>query len=190
MSGLSLETLHRAGLSAAVVAIPSESGPLAEPPPAPLRWTAEAEVDAGADRVWDAIEDLSAIPRYHPEVDRVELVSGDAHRATGARDRCVVESGRRAGWCEERVVEHERGVRSVVDFPADTWGIGRMLDGFRVELSTAPAGPNRTRVRLRAFYRPRRWWVALADRLGLRRVMRRRAAATLRGLARHVESAG
>jgi hypothetical protein len=118
----------------------------------------------------------------------VELLSGSARRAPGVSYKCVVPSGKRAGWCVERVIEHVPLERTTVAFPEDSWGLSRLLGDFTTELSVAPAGaPDRTRVQLAAHYVPQGWRARILNRLGLRWVMRRRARQTLGRLGKLIE---
>lgn len=156
--------------------------------PSPLQWRISLEVQAPLAEVWEAVEDVSLIPAYHPEVRQVELLSGSTQRAVGTSYKCIVPSGKRAGWCLEQVVEHVPFERTTVAFPADSWGLSRLLGDFTTELSVAAAAtPERTRVQLAARYVPQGWRAGLMNRLGLRWVMRRRARQTLDRLAKLIE---
>jgi hypothetical protein len=49
------------------------------------QWTVEIAVDAPLKRVWEVAEDVTLIPNYHPEVDklvggRARVRAGDPHR--------------------------------------------------------------------------------------------------------------
>ena len=69
------------------------------------QWKVEIHINAPVAKVWDAIEDLTRIPQYHPDVRSVEYLSGQTKRAPGVTYKCVVPEGRK-GWCVERVVEN------------------------------------------------------------------------------------
>lgn len=155
----------------------------------PLQWQVSLEIGAPLAEVWDVVEDVSLIPAYHPEVRQVELLSGTARRAPGMSYKCIVPSGKRAGWCVEQVIEHVPFERTVVGFPADSWGLSRLLGDFTTELRVTPAAtPDHTRVNLAAYYRPRGWRGWGLNRLGLRWVMRRRARLTLERARRLIEA--
>ena len=157
-------------------------------PSIPLQWRVSLDVHAPLAEVWEVVEDVSLIPEYHPEVRQVELLSGSARRSPGMRYRCIVPSGKRAGWCVEQVLEHVPLVRTTVAFPEDSWGLSRLLGDFTTELSVADTGPARTRLELAARYVPRGWRARVLNPLGLRWVMRRRAGRTLERLRRLVEA--
>lgn len=151
------------------------------------QWEVEACINAPVTRVWDAIEDLSLIPQYHPVVRSVEYVSGQTRRAPGVAYKCVVPEGRRKGWCVERVVEHIPNRKTTVAFSEDSWGMGQMLDEFLAETTVEPRGNNTTMVQLKAYYIPRGFRMRLMHSLFMRRMMRKRAILTLKGLKRIVE---
>jgi len=154
----------------------------------PKQWQISLEVGAPLTEVWDVVEDVSLIPAYHPHVRQVELLSGTARRAPGMSYKCIVPSGKRAGWCVEQVTEHVPLERTVVVFPADSWGLSRLLGDFRTELSVAPATPDSTRVELVAYYRPQGWRAWVLNGLGLRWLMRRRARQTLEQARQLIEA--
>jgi uncharacterized protein YndB with AHSA1/START domain len=152
--------------------------------PATPQWRIVLEVHAPRNQVWEAIEDVSLIPEYHPDVRQVELLSGSARRAAGISYKCIVPTGPRAGWCVEQVIEHVPGQRTTVSFPADSGGLSQLLADFTTELSLAPgAASDRTCVELAAYYVPRSWHARVLNAAGLRWLMRRRARRTLERLA-------
>lgn len=150
------------------------------------QWQAEVRIAAPLAAVWEAVDDISLIPEYHPDVRHVEFLSGQARRARGVRYKCVVPEGRK-GWCVEEVVAHRPYERTTVAFAEDSWGIGRMVENFLTEISVEPVASGETVLRLRAWYRPKGWFTRLTNPLVLRRMMRSRAFATLDGLKRLVE---
>jgi uncharacterized protein YndB with AHSA1/START domain len=152
---------------------------------APLQWRTQIVVAAPHERVWAIADDITLIPRYHPEVRRVELISGARRRAAGVRYRCTIPEGRR-GNCVEEITEYVPGSRFVTAFPEDSWGLGEQLADFTVETVIEPV-PEGTRIQLNARYRPRTLLMKLLNPLGLRRLMARRAFRTLAGVKRLVE---
>lgn len=150
------------------------------------QWQAEVMVRAALADVWNAVDDISLIPEYHPEVRHVEFLSGQARRAKGIRYKCVVTEGRK-GWCVEEVRAHQPYERTTVAFSDDSWGISRRLADFLTEISVEPGEGGETLLRLRAWYRPRNWRTRLANALVMRRMMRKRAMKVLEGVKRLVE---
>jgi uncharacterized protein YndB with AHSA1/START domain len=152
-----------------------------------LQWEIEAHIRAPVAKVWNAIEDLSLIPKYHPVVRSIECVSGQTRRAPGATYKCVVPDGRQLGWCVERVIENVPNQRMSVSFPEDSWGVSNMFEDFIVETTLESAADGTTRVRLAAFYLPKRLTVRVMNALVIRRMMRKRARQTIHGFKRLVE---
>ncbi len=59
------------------------------------QWNVKIRINAPVAKVWDAIEDLTLIPKYHPDVRSVEYLSGQTKRAEGVTYKCVVPEGRK-----------------------------------------------------------------------------------------------
>jgi uncharacterized protein YndB with AHSA1/START domain len=152
------------------------------------QWQVAIVINAPVARVWEASEDLSLIPSYHPVVKHVEYVSGGPARAPGVAYKCIIPEGPKKGWCVERVVEHVPMQKTSVSIPEDSWGMSRMLDGFLAEATLEPSGHGGTLVRFTAYYAPRGLVARLANLLFLRRMMSSQARLTLEGLRRLVES--
>ena len=153
---------------------------------APLQWQTEIIVAAPRERVWAIADDITLIPRYHPEVRHVELISGAERRAAGVRYRCTIPEGRK-GNCIEEVTEYVSGSRFVTAFPEDSWGLSEQLAEFTVETVVEPVAEG-TRIRLNAYYLPRSPLMKLLNLLGLRRLMARRARRMLSGVKRLAEA--
>jgi len=149
----------------------------------PLQWHTQISIAAPKERVWAIADDITLIPQYHPDVRRVELISGAKSRAPGVRYRCTIPEGRK-GSCIEEITEYVPGSRFVTAFPEDSWGLSKQLADFTVETVVEPA-PEGTRIRLNAYYRPRTLLMKLLNPLGLRRLMARHAFRMLAG-ARHL----
>ncbi len=145
-------------------------------------------ISASKDRVWSIVDDVSLIPRYHPEVGKVELLSGQRTRSIGVRYQCIVLEGRRKGSCIEEVTSYVPGERMTTAFPEDTWGISRMLQEFSVETVVSSRADGRTELVLNAHYKPIGWRIRLANAAFLRYVMARRARQTIEGIKRLAEA--
>ena len=152
-----------------------------------LQWQAAEIIDASIDRVWEAIEDLSLIPQYHPVVRDVEFPSGGRRRAPGVEYKCIIPTGPRRGWCVEKVVDHVPLQSSTVAFTADSWGLGKLIGEFVTEIAVESVGSSKTHVSLRGYYAPRGWRGWIFNALVIRRTMRRRAIDTMRGFKRLLE---
>jgi uncharacterized membrane protein len=150
------------------------------------QWQVDIIINAPLKRVWDAVEDLSLIPKYHPEVRTVEYVSGQTRRAEGVSYKCIVPKGRK-GWCIERVVEHIPYEKTTIDFPEDSWGLSRMFSDFVTEINVKSGENDSTIATLVAFYNPKGALTAVMNALFIRRMMRKRALQTLASFKKLVE---
>jgi uncharacterized protein YndB with AHSA1/START domain len=151
------------------------------------QWTVEIVVDAPLKRVWEVAQDTTLIPRYHPEVEKVDLIAGQAKRSLGTRYRCNILEGRRAGSCVEEVVAYEPERMLTTRMVSDTWGIDRMLTDFRVEATVSPRTETSTTLKFQAFYEPVGLKNRLLNTLVLRRVFRKRSLAVMNGIKRVAE---
>jgi hypothetical protein len=152
-----------------------------------FQWQVDGIVHAPPEATWAAIDDLSLIPQYHPVVRSVEFPSESSRRAPGVEYKCVIPTGSRRGWCVEKVIDHIPLRSTTVGFTDDSWGLSKLIDDFVTEISIEPSAGSTTRVILRGFYAPKGWWGVVLNALVLRRGMRNRAAATLRGFKRLLE---
>jgi Polyketide cyclase / dehydrase and lipid transport len=151
------------------------------------QWKASIIIAASRNHVWSVVDDITLIPNYHPEVRKVDLLSGHRNRQIGARYRCTITEGRK-GSCVEEVVECLPGERMATAFSEDTWGISEMFRDFVVESVLLPRGSHETIVVLEAFYEPVGLKAKFLNALFLRGMMKRRALRTLQGIKRMVES--
>ena len=152
-----------------------------------LQWVTDVQINAHTSAVWAVIDDLSLIPRYHPEVEKVECLSGATKRAAGVAYKCIISEGPRKGWCVEKVVEYDPNRKMTVSFPEDSWGMSEMLKNFSTELTIEPTVSGGTWVKLRAYYSPRDLKTRVANVLLIRHRMRKRAHRMLQGLKQIVE---
>ena len=135
-------------------------------------------IAAGSDEVWAVVSDPVHLPRWWPDVVRVEeatpeawtnvLTSSKGKSLRADFTRVAAERGRRIAWRQE-----------VEETPFE-----RILSEAVTEVTLSPSGNDSTRVELRARQRPRGW-----ARLGsflLRRAARRKLEEALDGLERAV----
>lgn len=153
-----------------------------------VQWQVETTIEAPVAKVWEAIEDLTLIPSYHPEVGEVDFLSGQTRRAPGVSYKCIVSKGLK-GWCVEKVVEHIPMAKTSVSIPEDSWGLGKMFKDFLAEITVTPKEDGATTlVMLYAYYHPKGPLMRLINTLLLRRIMQKRAHQTFTGLKKMVES--
>jgi hypothetical protein len=140
-----------------------------------MQWEVSIDIKSPLKKVWDAMDDLTLIPRYHPDVRTVEFVSGQTKRAAGVSYKCIVPEGRK-GWCVERVIEHVPYRKTSIDFPSDSWGISKMFSNFVTDIEVTAIDNSSTRVRLAAYYEPIGFLNKLMNIIFIRRMMQRRAS--------------
>jgi len=144
-------------------------------------------IRAPREKVWEATEDLSLIAKYHPDVGRVELLSGDARRAPGVEYQCFVTEGPRQGNCIERVIEnipYEMTSTLSVD---DTWGLCKLLRDFVTDTSLSSADGQTTIVTMLGYYEPTGFMARIMNLLVIRRTMKKRGLDVLTGIKKMVE---
>ena len=146
-----------------------------------FQWRTSVNISTPLDRVWAIVDDISLIPQYHPEVRKVDLLSGRNTRAIGVKYRCTIPEGRR-GSCIEEVVDYIPGQRMATTFSEDTWGISKMFANFVVETVLVPHGDSDTVLVLEAYYDSIGWKTWVLNALFLRRLMARRALRTIEGI--------
>ena len=151
------------------------------------QWTVEIVVDAPLKRVWEVANDITLIPQYHPEVDKVDLIAGQAKRSLGTKYQCNILEGRRPGSCVEEVVAYEPERMLATRMVSDTWGIDRMLTDFRVVSTVSRHTPTSTILKFQGFYEPVGLKYRLLNALFLRRALRRRSLAVMNGIKRIAE---
>ena len=52
-----------------------------------FQWRTSLRIRASSDRLWAIVDELFLIPKYHAEVGKVDLLSGQSTTATGVRYR-------------------------------------------------------------------------------------------------------
>ena len=149
---------------------------------AKLRGQAEILIDAPAERVWEILENPTAIPSYMPMVEGVEVPTGQREEA-GAIRTCQVNFQGRRGQVVERCVEATPGKRLTHETVSDTIGFERMFSEFRFSFVLEEREPDATLVRLEGYYRERGPIARLMEALVLRRkfdTLRRQVLANLK----------
>ena len=153
-----------------------------------FQWRTSLRIRASRDRIWAIVDDISLIPKYHAEVGKVDLLSGQSTRAIGVRYRCTILGGRK-GSCVEEVIDCVPGERFSTAFPEDTWGLSELLRDFVVDSVLVSQGDFATDVVLEAYYEPIGWKMRLLNVFFLRRLMARRALRTMEGVKGLAEGA-
>jgi hypothetical protein len=144
------------------------------------------KINAPASSVGAIFDDISLIPLYHPEVRKVDLISGTSKRAVGVKYRCSILQGRK-GDCVEEVVEYIPQQKLSTAMREDSWGVDKMLADFIVETTLHPVDQQSCMLQFDAYYTPIGWWNSVLNHLMLRRMFRKRSRAVMEGIKRLVE---
>ena len=153
-----------------------------------LQWEVKVSINAPVEKVWDATQDISLIPTYHPEVEKVELLSGNVERAPGVEYKCIIPEGRpRSGSCVEKVIENVKYEKTTILAVEDTWGLSEMLKEYITEVTLEKKDENTTILHLVGYYEPIGLKVRIMNTLFLRRVMKKRGREVLMGVKDLIE---
>ncbi len=153
-----------------------------------LRWEVGLYINAPVTKVWHAIEDLTLIPKFHPDVREVEYLSGETKRAPGVAYKCIIPDGRRKGWCVEQVVENIPNQKMSVTFGEDSWGLSQMFSDFLTEITLESRNNDTTMLDLKTYYNPIGLKMKLLNSLFMKWLMRRRTRQTLQGFKHLLEN--
>ena len=116
----------------------------------PFRSKQEVIINAPLDSVWSFSMDLTKIPRFHPRVVMVALLSGKTFREPGASYKCHLSGGKH--WCIEKDIEIIPLQKIVTVLPEDTFGISKILSDYRVESTFQALGQQSTKVEISHYY--------------------------------------
>jgi hypothetical protein len=132
--------------------------------------------------VWDIIEDTAQLPRWVPMVTHVDVEPGQREHV-GATRTCQVHTMGRRGQVTERCAELVPQQWAFYTVEHDSLGFSRLVDDFSFSISVEAHDDATTIVALASYYRPRGPAGRLANRLLLRRQLRRTRRRMLTGLA-------
>ena len=153
------------------------------------QWEVKVSINAPVEKVWDATQDISLIPAYHPEVEKVELLSGNDKRAPGVEYKCIIPEGRpRSGSCVERVIENVKYEKTTILAVEDTWGLSEMLKNYTSDVIFEKLDDKTTILHLLGYYEPIGLKVRIMNILFLRRVMKKRGREVIMGLKGLIEN--
>lgn len=116
----------------------------------PFQSRQEVVIYAPLQVVWEFNQDLTNIAVYHPEVNRVDLISGRRQRGNGIAYRCHLKDGKNT--CVEKDLEVVPMERVVTALPEDTMGITKMLPDYLVETRLIPLAEHETKIELSHYY--------------------------------------
>ncbi len=134
-----------------------------------------------APRVWAALADFQGVHRFHPRIERAELLTPQSC-GVGAERECRMYGGR--DHVRERIVEWQEGRSLAVTILDSTLPIASAWARISVE----PAG-DRSLVSFEMRYLPKYGLLGrIADALFMRRMMRKMGRELLFGLERHLRT--
>ena len=144
-------------------------------------------VNASAIKVWEINDDISLIPQYHPEVGKVDLLSGQSKRAAGVKHLCSILEGRK-GTCTEEVVDYIPNKKLSTAMTQDSWGLYKMLADFIVDTSLEPVDDNSCYLQFEAYYNPIGLRNKILNFLILKRAFRKRSKSVMEDIKRRAEA--
>jgi hypothetical protein len=144
------------------------------------------KIQCSAEGVWEIIDDITLIPEYHPEVDKVDLISGQSKRGVGVKYQCSILEGR-TGTCVEEVVEYVPHEKMSTAMPQDSWGISTMLADFVVDTTVHPIDDDSCFLQFDAYYNPIGLQYKILNALMLRRTFRKKSQSVMEGIKRIAE---
>ena len=115
-----------------------------------FRSKQEVIINAPLEAVWSFSMDLTKIPKFHPRVVKVDLLSGKTFRELGASYRCHLSGGKHS--CVEKDIEIIPLQKIVTVLPEDTFGISKILSDYRVETTFRSLGDGLTKVAISHYY--------------------------------------
>jgi len=152
-----------------------------------FQWRVEITISANSARVWEIADDISLIPKYHPDVGKVDLLDGQNKRGVGVKYQCNVLEGKGKGSCVEQVVEYIPGVKLANAMGEDTWGLHKIFADYIVETTLMPKGESETILRFDGFYNPIGLFNKMLNPLILRRKTKERSLQVMNGIKRICE---
>ncbi len=136
-------------------------------------------IEMPAPRVWAALADFQGVHRFHPRIERADLLTPHAC-GLGAERTCRMYGGK--DHVRERVVEWQEGRSLAVTILDSTMPLASAW----ARISIQPAGGS-SRVSFEMRYLPKYGVLGrIADVLFMRRMMRRMGRELLQGLEQHL----
>ncbi len=153
-----------------------------------LQWEVKVSINAPVEQVWNVTQDLSLIPVYHPEVEKIELLSNQTNRAAGVEYKCIIPEGKpRSGSCVEKVVENIKYKKTTTLAVEDTWGLSEMLKDYTTDLLFEKNDDKTTTLHFQGYYEPIGFKNQLMNLIILRRIMKKRGKVVLTGIKNLIE---
>ena len=146
----------------------------------------EVIINAPLEKVWELNQDLSKIADYHPNVSKVELISGKQFRAPGVSYQCHLTDGKNT--CIEKDIEIIPMEKIVTLLPFDTMGLTKLLPDYVVETNLSKVGNNTTKVEILHFYSTSKFFVWLLNCIIIKRKMAKQTQSMLNAMKKWIET--
>lgn len=150
-----------------------------------LQWKASSIINAPLEEVWEATQDISLIPGFHPVVADIEFLSGQKRRAPGVEYQCIVAEGPQKGSCVEKVIENIPFEKTSTLSVSDTWGLSKLLKDFVTETTFEKISEDKTALIFTGYYEPKS---RILNALILRRKMKKRGMDVINGIKKMIEN--
>ena len=136
----------------------------------PFRSTQSVIINAPLEAVWAFSMDITKIPKFHPRVVKVELLSGKALREPGVSYQCYLSGGKHT--CVEKDIEILPMQKIVTVLPEDTFGISKILPDYVLETTFHRVGHSSTKVEISHYYSTLTLKAKLLNLVAKRRIAR------------------
>lgn len=136
----------------------------------PFRSKQEIVINSPLEAVWAFNMDLTKIPEFHPRVVKVDLISGKTFREAGVGYQCHLVGGKHT--CVEKDIEIIPMERIVTVLPADSFGISKVLDDYRVETTLQKLGEHAAKVEIIHYYSTKTFKAKLLNLIAKRKIAR------------------
>jgi hypothetical protein len=136
----------------------------------PFRSKQEVIINSPVEAVWAFNMDLTNIPKFHPRVDQVDLLSGKASREAGVAYQCHIKGGKHT--CVEKDIEVIPMERVVTILPEDSFGISKILSDYLVETKLQSLEGIATKVEISHYYSTKTLKARLLNLIAKRKIAR------------------
>ena len=146
----------------------------------------EVIIEASLEKVWEINQDLLAIAKYHPRVNKVDLISGKQYRETGVSYQCHLTDGKNS--CIEKDIEIVPMQKLVTAMPEDTQGITKLLPDYIVETNLSRENDGNTKIEMSHFYSTSNILTWLLNVVVIKRKMAKQTQETLDAMKKYIET--
>jgi hypothetical protein len=136
----------------------------------PFRSKQEVIINSPVEAVWAFNMDLTNIPKFHPRVDKVDLISGKTFREAGISYQCHLVGGKHT--CVEKDIEVIPMERVVTTLSEDSFGISRILSDYLVETRVQGLEDIATKVEISHYYSTKTLKARLLHLIAKRKIAR------------------